>query len=66
MNPIATQPYYIVYSITQVQTVNQNPYNPQDVIDLYSMLLNSTHVVAIEQHYSIDKLKSELRVIFWD
>jgi hypothetical protein len=57
---------YIVYNVTTVTEKRNDPVYPQhQLVELVSMLIGSPHVVTIEEHTSDQKLKSELRVIFW-
>ena len=57
---------YIVYNVTTVtEKRNDSIYPQQELIELVSMLIGSSHVVTVEHHTSDHKLKSELRVIFW-
>jgi len=60
------QKFYIVYNVlTFKEKRSDSVYPIGDLIELYSLLLNSSHVVTIENHISNDGLGSELRVIFW-
>lgn len=56
---------YIVYNVVEKTTVAESPHNIKDIVDLYKLLLKSDAIVNIEQHWSQDQLRSELRVIFW-
>jgi len=57
---------YTVYNVTEKKQVNQTGPSLEDVLDLYKLLLTAPEVTAVEEHYTNDKLKSELRVIFWN
>ena len=57
---------YTVYNVTTKLTPFHNPHNAEDVIRLYTLLLTSPEVVAVEEHQSNDGLRSEFRVIFWN
>ena len=57
---------YIVYNVTTViEKRSDSVYPQQDLVELVSMLIGSSHVVTVENHISENGLKSELRVIFW-
>ena len=58
--------FYTVYNVIKTTTKDSSVYPIEKVYELYSMLINSEHVVTVEQHISDDKLRSELRVIFWN
>jgi hypothetical protein len=59
--------FYIVYNVLTFNKKSTDSVYPfQHLIDLYSLLLNSSYVVTVENHVSENELKSELRVIFWD
>jgi hypothetical protein len=58
---------YIVYNVTTViEKRSDSVYPQQDLVELVSMLIGSSHVVTVENHISENGLKSELRVIFWN
>ena len=60
------QKFYIVYNILTYSTNKESAINSSvDLQGLVSLLINSSHVVTVENHVSEDLLKSELRVIFW-
>jgi hypothetical protein len=56
---------YIVYNVVKRTTIDENPHNIKDIIELYKLLLKSDAIVNIEQHWTPNGLESELRVIFW-
>jgi hypothetical protein len=57
--------HYIVYNVVERTTLEDVSQNLDNVTGLYLLLLKSNSVVNIEQHWSEDKLISELRVILW-
>lgn len=58
--------FYTVYNVLTVEKKIDSIYPIQEIYELYSMLINSQHVVTIEDHKSQDELRYELRVIFWN
>lgn len=57
---------YIVYNITNKSNANAQIHSYQDIFDLYSLLLNSSEVISIEEYQTDDGLHNELRVVFWN
>lgn len=57
--------FYTVYNVLRTEKKTDSIYPVQEVYELYSILINSPHVVTVEDHRSRDELRSELRVIFW-
>ena len=57
---------YTVYNITSKAEPSASPHSEQDIKDLYTLLLTAPEVVNVEEHFSGDQLRSELRVIFWN
>lgn len=58
--------FYIVYNVLTFFTHRQDSVYPHsELVQLYSLLINSAHVVNVENHVAEDGLSSELRVIFW-
>jgi len=62
---ITDQNFYIVYNLAKTQ-IPRAAYNINDVIYLYSLLLNEPGIVNIEYHESENKLFQEIRVIWWN
>lgn len=61
------QKFYVVYNVLSFsEKRTDSVYPTKELVELYSMLLNSSHVVTIENHVADDGLSSELRVIFWN
>jgi hypothetical protein len=58
--------YYIVYNVVTHIELDARPGDLSKIIELYSLLINSPHVVTVEQFGSTDGLRHEFRVIFWD
>jgi hypothetical protein len=58
--------YYIVYNVVTHTELEARPSDISKIIELYSLLINSPHVVTVEQFGSTDGLKHEFRVIFWN
>lgn len=58
------QKFYTVYNV--IKNNRSEFYLLNKIYELYSILINSEHVVTIEEHKSIDNLILELRVIFWN
>lgn len=58
--------FYIVYNVlTFFSHRNDSVYSQSELSQLYSLLINSSDVVNVENHVASDGLSSELRVIFW-
>jgi len=58
--------FYIVYNVLTFFTPRSDSVYPEsELVQLYSLLINSPHVVTVENHVAENKLSSELRVIFW-
>ena len=58
---------YIVYNVVVKNHIDETPiHSAADITELYTLLLTAPEVVNVEQHYSVDGLQSELRVIFWN
>jgi hypothetical protein len=56
--------FYIVYNVL-TYSKNKESDIGVSLVSLISLLINSSHVVTVENHISQDFLSSELRVIFW-
>jgi hypothetical protein len=56
--------FYIVYNVL-TYSKNRESNIGGSLVSLISLLINSPHVVTVENHISQDFLSSELRVIFW-
>lgn len=60
------QKFYVVYNVlTFSKKRNDSVYPMSELVELYSLLINSPYVVTVENHVADDGLGSELRVIFW-
>jgi hypothetical protein len=61
------QQYFIVYNLLRFKNSIDN-FDNLDInfFELYSLLLNSTHLVTLEFHNSIENSLRELRVIWWN
>jgi hypothetical protein len=58
---------YIVYNVVVKNHIDETPvHSNSEITELYTILLTAPEVVNVEQHYSVDGLQSELRVIFWN
>jgi hypothetical protein len=57
--------FYIVYNVLTYSKSKESNTN-FGLVSLISLLINSSHVVTVENHISQDCLSSELRVIFWN
>ena len=55
--------FYIVYNVLTYSKSKESNTN-FGLVSLISLLINSSHVVTVENHISQDCLSSELRVIF--
>lgn len=59
--------FYIVYNVLTFFTHrNDSVYPESELAQLYSLLINSSYVVNVENHVADNGLSSELRVIFWN